>query len=108
MFFMPFQFQKKLSKNWSLNTDAGWLFKRGEDEFSYGGVVGREYKKLELLYELHATSPSHHFGDTEAVFNLGTRIPMTKHATFIGSAGRSFLGSRDPQFIGYAGIQWTF
>jgi hypothetical protein len=108
MFFMPFQFQKKLSKNWSFNSDAGWLFKRGEDEFSYGAVVGREYKKLELLYELHATSPSHHFGDTEAVFNLGTRIPMTKHATFIGSAGRSFLGNRDPQFIGYVGVQWTF
>src|SRR4051812_13279289 len=44
MFFMPFQFQKKLSKNWSFNSDAGWLFKRGEDEISYGGVVGREYK----------------------------------------------------------------
>ena len=107
-FLMPFQFQTKLSKNWSFNSDAGWLFKRGEDEFSYGGVVGREYKKFEILYELHATSPSHHFGDTEAVFNLGTRVPITKHATFLGSAGRSFLGSRDPQFIGYAGIQWTF
>jgi len=105
---MPFQFQKKLSEKWSFNSDAGWLFKRGEDEFSYGGVVGREYKKLEMLYELHATSPSHHVGDTEAVFNIGTRIPMTKHATFIGSAGRSFLGNRDPQFIGYVGIQWTF
>jgi len=107
-FLMPFQFQKKLGRNWSFNSDAGWLFKHGEDEFSYGGVVGREYKKFELLYELHATSPSHHWGDTQAVFDLGTRIPMTKHATFIGSAGRSFLGNRDPQFIGYVGIQWTF
>jgi hypothetical protein len=33
---------------------------------------------------------------------------MTKHATFLGSAGRSFLGRRDPQFIGYVGVQWTF
>jgi hypothetical protein len=82
--------------------------KRGEDQLSCGGVFGREYKKFELLYELHATSPSHHLGDTEAVFNIGTRIPMTRHTTFLASAGRSFMGNRDPQFIGYVGIQWTY
>lgn len=108
MFLLPFQFEKKLNKDWSFNGDVGWRFKRGEDEAIYGGVFGREYKKADLLFEMHATSPAGHWGDTEAVFNIGTRIPMTKNATFIGSAGRSFLGSRDPQFIGYVGIQWTF
>jgi hypothetical protein len=108
MFLMPFQFEKKISKNWGFNGDAGWRFNRGEDEAIYGGVFGREYKKVDLLFEAHATSPAQHWGDTEAVFNIGTRIPMTKHATWIMSAGRSFLGNRDPQFIGYAGVQWTF
>jgi hypothetical protein len=108
MFLLPFQFQTKINEHWSFNADAGWRFKRGEDEAIYGGVFGREYKKFELLYEAHATSPARNFGDTEAVVNLGTRIPMTKHTTFLASAGRSFLGSRDPQFIGYVGVQWTF
>jgi hypothetical protein len=108
MFIVPFEFQTKINERWSFNADAGWRFKRGDDEAFYGGVFGREYKKMELLYEVHATSPSQSWGDTEAVFNLGTRIPMTRHTTFLASAGRSFLGRRDPQFIGYAGIQWTF
>ena len=108
MFLMPFQFEKKISKNWAFNGDAGWRFQRGEDEAIYGGVFGREYKGVDLLFEAHASSPSHHWSDTEAVFDLGTRIPISKHATFLGAAGRSFLGIRDPQFIGYVGIQWTF
>lgn len=108
MFLLPFQFEKKISKNWGFNGDAGWRFRRGGDEAIYGGVFGREYKKVGILLEAHATSPAHHWSETEAVFNLGTRIPIAKHATWLMSFGRSFLANRDPRFIGYAGVQWTF
>jgi len=74
----------------------------------YGVLVGRELKGFDLLAEIHGTGGRSNLGDSEVVFNFGTRIPLTKHATWIMSAGRSIRPSHDPTFIGYAGVQWTF
>jgi hypothetical protein len=91
-FLLPLQWEMHWGKT-GVNGDAGYRFKRGEDEMIYGVLVGHEFKR---------------FNDSEVVYNFGTRIPMTKHATWIMSAGRSLRPGHDPRFIGYAGIQWTF
>jgi hypothetical protein len=42
------------------------------------------------------------------VYNFGTRIGMTKHTTFLMSAGGSLRRNFDPRFIAYVGVQVTF
>ena len=106
-FLLPIQWEMHWGKT-GLNGDVGYRFKRGEDEAIYGVLVGHEFKKFELLAEVHGTGPRGHLGDSEVVFNAGTRIPLTKHATWLMSAGRSIRPGRDPRFIGYAGVQWSF
>ncbi|MGH9819741.1 MAG: hypothetical protein ACRD43_06185 [Pyrinomonadaceae bacterium] len=107
-FFMPIEVQTTMGK-FGLNGDIGYLFSRGADTLAYGGVVGRQFtKRLELLAEIHAEGPFRRPGDTEVVGNLGMRFELTKHATLIGSAGKSIRNHFEPRFIGYAGIQWTF
>lgn len=106
-FLLPLQWES----HWGsigVNGDVGYRFKRGEDEVIYGVLVGREFKKFDLLAEVHGTGARRHLNDSEVVYNFGTRLPFSKHATLIMSAGRSIRPSRDPRFIGYAGIQWTF
>ena len=39
---------------------------------------------------------------------MGTRVGMTKHTTFLFSAGSSLRRNFDPKFIMYAGVQVTF
>jgi hypothetical protein len=104
---LPLQWEMHWGKT-GVNGDIGYRFKRGDDEMIYGVLVGREFKRFDLLGEVHGTGGSRHLSDSEVVFNLGTRIPITKHAAWMMSAGRSFRPDHDPSFIGYAGIQWMF
>jgi hypothetical protein len=106
-FLMPFQLESHWGK-YGVNGDVGYRVKRGEDEMIYGVLVGREFKRFDLLGEIHGTGARRHLNDSEVVYNLGTRFPLTKHATWIMSFGRSLRPDHDPRFIGYAGIQWTF
>jgi hypothetical protein len=64
---------------------------------------------VELLGELHTIGTSH-FAENESVFNLGSRIRLTKLNTLLFAAGRSLPGSTggQPKFFMYAGIQFTF
>jgi hypothetical protein len=106
-FLMPLQWQTSVGK-YGVNGDVGWRFKRGEDEVIYGVVVGREFKRFELLGEIHGTGARQHLSGSEIVFNFGSRVPVNKHASIIWSTGRSIRGGHDPRFIGYAGMQVTF
>lgn len=106
-FLLPLQWEMHWGKT-GINGDVGYRFKRGEDEAIYGVLIGREFEKFDLLAEIHGTGARQHLNDSEVVFNFGTRIPITKHATWIMSAGRSLRPDHDPTFIGYAGIQWSF
>ena len=106
-FLLPLQWEMHWGKT-GVNGDMGYRFKRGEDEMIYGVLVGHEFKRFDLLAEIHATGARRHLNDSEVVYNFGTRIPMTKHVTWIMSAGRSLRPGRDPRFVGSAGIQWTF
>jgi hypothetical protein len=106
-FLMPLQWQTKVGK-FGVNGDVGYRFKRGPDEIIYGVVVGREFKRVELLGEIHGEGPRAHLNDSEIVYNLGSRVTLTKHAVLLLSAGKSVRRNFDPRFIGYAGIQINF
>jgi hypothetical protein len=107
-FLMPLQWQTQIGK-FGINGDVGYRFKRGPDEIIYGVLVGREFKeRYELLAEIHGTGPRSDLGDSEVVYNIGSRVKLTKHTSLLLSAGRSIRHNHDPQFIGYAGIQANF
>lgn len=107
-FLMPLQWQTKIGK-YGLNGDIGYRFKRGDDEMIYGVVLGREFKHgIELMGEIHGTGARRSLGESEVVYNFGTRLPISKHATLILSGGRSIRNRFNPRFIGYAGVQINF
>ena len=106
-FLLPLQWEAHWGKT-GVNGDVGYRFKRGGDEAIYGVLVGHEFERFDLLAEIHGTGARRHLNESEVAFNLGARIPLTKHATWIMSAGRSMRSDHDPTFLGYAGVQWTF
>lgn len=106
-FLLPLEWQTEVGK-FGINGDVGYRFKRGKDELIYGVVVGRDLKKIELLGEIHGTGPTTLLRESEIVFNLGSRVPLTKHTVLLLSAGRSLRAHFDPKFIGYAGLQVNF
>lgn len=106
-FLMPMQWQTKVGR-YGVGGDVGWRFKRGEDEVIYGVIVGREFKRFELMAEIHGTGARQHLSGSEIVFNVGSRVPVSKNANIIWSTGRSIRGGHDPRFIGYAGVQLNF
>jgi hypothetical protein len=107
-FLMPLQIQTRVGK-YGVNGDVGYLFRRGTDELSYGVVVGRTFKeRVDLLAEIHGSSLRTKLSDSEVVYNLGTRVKLTDHATFMFSAGKTLRRNFDPRFIGYLGLQFTF
>lgn len=106
-FLMPLQWQTKVGK-YGINGDIGYRFKRGDDEMIYGVVVGREFKRLELLGEIHGEGPRARPSESEVVYNLGSRVPVTKHTTLLLSAGQTLRRNHDPRFIAYAGLQVNF
>jgi hypothetical protein len=107
-FLMPIQWQTQVGK-FGINGDVGYRFQRGQDEMIYGVVVGREInKRVELMGEWHGEGPTNRVNQHAEVYNFGTRIGMTKHTTFLFSAGSSLRRNFDPKFIMYAGVQVTF
>ena len=107
-FLMPLQWQTMVGK-FAVGGDVGYRFKRGPDEMIYGLIIGRELSNsVEVMSEIHGTGPRAKLGDSEIVYNFGSRIRLTNHANFIFSAGKSIRSSFDPRFIGYAGVQINF
>ena len=107
-FLLPLEWQTAIGK-WGINGDVGYRFQRGRDEAIYGIVVGREInKRVELLGEWHGEGPTNRISEQAEVYNFGTRIGMTKHTTFLFSAGSSLRHNFDPKFIMYTGVQVTF
>lgn len=107
-FLLPLEWQTQIGK-FGINGDVGYRFQRGQDEAIYGVVVGREVnKRVELMAEWHGEGPTNRISDHAQVYNLGTRIGMTKHTTFLFSAGSSLRRNFDPKFIMYAGVQVNF
>jgi len=107
-FLMPLQWQTQVGK-YGIGGDAGYRFKRGQDELIYGVVVGRKFKEsFEILGEIHGTGQRTNPGNSEIVFNIGSRIKLNNNLNLITSTGKSVRRNSDPRFIGYAGFQMTF
>lgn len=95
------QWQTKVGK-FAVGGDFGLRFKRGPDEMIYGFIVGKELNKsVEVMGEILGTGPRAKLGDSEFVYNFGSRIKLNNHANFIFSAGKSVRSNFDPRFIGY-------
>lgn len=96
---MPLQWQTMIGK-FAVGGDVGYRFKRGPDEMIYGFIVGRVLNKsVEVMGEIHGTGPRVKLGDSEIVYNFGSRIKLTNHANFIFSAGKSIRSNFDPRFM---------
>lgn len=107
-FLMPMQWQTKVGK-FRVGGDVGYRFKRGPDEMIYGVIVGRQLNdSFELMGEIHGTGPRARLGDSEVVYNLGSRVTLVKYITLLLSGGRSIRRNFDPRFIGYGGIRVEF
>lgn len=107
-FLMPLQWQTQVGK-FGIGGDVGYRFKRGPDDLIYGFIVGREIKEgVELLGEVHGTGPRNTLGDSEIVYNFGSRVKLSSHTTLLLSAGKSVRRNFDPRFMGYGGLQITF
>lgn len=107
-FLMPLQWQTKVGK-FAVGGDVGYRFKRGPDEMIYGFIVGWAINdSFEIMGEVHGTGPRARLGESEVIFNLGTRAKFTKHLTLLLSGGKSIRRNRDPRFVGYGGIGVDF
>ena len=108
--FLPLEASKRHGK-FQVDGEAGYnLQQRRPNELWLGIVGGYDVTgRVELLAELHSIS-AQHFAENESVFDLGSRIRLTKLNTLLFSAGRSLPGSTEsqPKFFMYAGIQFTF
>jgi hypothetical protein len=78
----------------------GWYGIAGEYELS---------EKFSLMGEIYG-GWDRAFRDTGGSFNLGFRRGLTEHVALIGSAGRGIFGkpNRNPDFMGYSALQFTF
>lgn len=107
-FLLPLEWQTQIGK-WGINGDVGYRFQRGQDGTIYGVVIGREInKRVEVMGEFHGEGPTNRLSEHAEVYNFGTRIGMTKHTTFLFSAGSTLRRNFDPRFIMYAGVQVNF
>lgn len=107
-FLFPIQWQTE-SGRFRIGGDFGYRFRRGPSEVIYGIVFGTDLsEKIEVMGEIHGSSPASNLRDSEVVFNFGSRIYLDSRLNFIFSAGRSIRKESDPNFIGYFGLQVQF
>ncbi len=108
--FLPIEVSKRAGK-FQVDGEAGFNMQQRFPNEIWLGVIGayEASKRVVLLGELHTIGASH-FAENESVFDLGSRINLTKLNTLLLAAGRSLPGSTDhhPKFFMYAGIQFTF
>jgi len=109
-FFLPVEISRSFGRV-ELNGEAGYnIQQRQANEVWMGLAAGiQACKRVELLGELHSIS-SQRFDENESVFDLGTRVRLSRFNTFLFSAGRSLPGSThaEPSFISYIGLQFAF
>src|SRR2546429_4901541 len=95
----------------TINGELGYqLVQRDKDEVLYGLVVGGEInKRLELVGEIHGIA-KRNFADNELIFNVGGRVKMSKHYTFLFSTARSLRRAvtGQPTLLAYVGCQFNF
>lgn len=103
---LPFQLQKQIG--WlGLNGELGYLFRRDEDEWVYGLVLGHKFEKIEVLGELHGAG-LRNFKRHDDIINFGMRWDFAENKTLNASIGRSLRSpsEENPSLIAYVGIQF--
>jgi hypothetical protein len=109
-FLMPFEATKKVGPV-DVNGEVGYrIVQYARDEWITGLALGKQAtERLELLGELYATGKTNG-DDRETTFGFGGRYKLHGPITLLFMAGRSFRGpsTGEPQFIGYAGLQFVF
>lgn len=86
------------------------LVQHGMDEWEYGVLFARSLTtRIELLGELHGSALSG-FGEDELLFNMGSRVQISKNAVVLFSAGRTIRNAdgQGPHNIAALGIQFNF
>jgi len=108
--FLPFEASETVGPL-ELNADAGLAFHRNEpNEWTYGLAVGHLFRQgLELVGEYRSDRVLDSDEDQQ-LFNFGIRAPIRAGVTFIVAYGLPLghvpVGER--QWLGYAGLQFTF
>ena len=93
-----------------LNGEIGVGLESGNsDEWLYGFAVERDFADLGLLAEIHGVSRMDR-SDTELVWNVGARAPITGLLTLLVALGTSLPGATHglPRFLGYVGGRLAF
>lgn len=107
---LPAEFAKNLGIV-AVNVEVGYLFQEeAEDDWIWGIALGHKITgEIELLGEVHGESATN-FDSAQIVWNLGSRIQLSKLNSILLSAGRGFRGEArgEPEFMGYLGLQFNF
>ena len=108
--FLPVEIVKKVG-SFEVNGEVGYgVVQNGDDEVEYGLAIGREVtKRIELIGELHGEGLRSMRGH-QLLFNIGSRIVLTKKSVLLLSAGRTIRSAagEGPAHIATAGIQFNF
>jgi Putative MetA-pathway of phenol degradation len=113
--FIPFELQKHYcnEKYW-VNPEFGYNTVFDDDDSNWwkaGCAVGWvATEKLELQAEIVDFIFPQHSEPETPLFNIGFKYDVTKHASWVGSAGRSFRSRESgvPDFIALFGMQFTW
>jgi hypothetical protein len=104
---LPFEVSRIIGKL-ELNGEVGYNVKQhGVDELLFGFATGYlASPRLELLAEVHSTRLRDSSAN-ESVFQFGGRQTLSDRYVLLFAAGSRLPGSsdREPQFIGYFGLQ---
>lgn len=106
-FLLPLEVSRNIGKL-ELNGEVGYNFKQHNvDELLLGFATGYQAsERLELLAEVHSTR-LRDSATNESVFQFGGRQTLSDRYVLLFAAGSRLPGSsdREPQFIGYFGLQ---
>jgi hypothetical protein len=113
--FIPFELEKHFcSEKYWVNPEFGYNIVFDDDDANWwkaGCAVGwLATEKLELSAEIvDFVFPQHSEPETP-LFNFGFKYDISSHASWVGSAGRSFRSRESgvPDFIALLGIQFTW
>ena len=108
--FLPVEVVKKVGPV-EVNGELGYaIVQDGSDEVEYGLAVGRQVtRRIELIGELHGSGLRTMRGH-ELLFNIGSRVVLSKNSVLLVSAGRTIhnRAGEGPEHIAALGIQFNF
>jgi hypothetical protein len=106
--FLPIEISRQF-QNFEIGAEVGINFQQHRpNELWFGVAGGYDVREgTELLAEIHTIRGG---GENESVFDLGSRVHLSRLNTLLLAAGRALPGSTAslPRFFLYAGLQFSF